>query len=110
MKHRYIYIIATLLIIGVTTLQSAEISDTTSILSSLNSETLQTSQDVRPRTLKECLEKGLQKNYSLRIIRNEEQMAANNATMENASSTMRSCNSRTPEECLVCIKRHNVTG
>ena len=48
MKHRYIYIIATLLIIGVTTLQSAEISDTTSILSSLNSETLQTSQDVRP--------------------------------------------------------------
>ena len=24
--------------------------------------------------------------------------------------TMRLCNSRTPEEYLVCIKRHNVTG
>ena len=24
--------------------------------------------------------------------------------------TMRSCNSLTPEEYLVCIKRHNVTG
>ena len=59
-------------------------NDTTSILSALHSETLQASENTRPSTLKECLEKGLQKNYSLRIIRNEEQMAANNATMENA--------------------------
>ena len=58
--------------------------DTTSILSTLNSETLQASKEARPLTLRECLEKGLNKNYSLRIIRNEEQMAANNATMENA--------------------------
>ena len=58
--------------------------DTTSILSTLHSETLQASKEARPQTLQECLEKGLNKNYSLRIIRNEEQMAANNATMENA--------------------------
>jgi outer membrane protein TolC len=59
-------------------------ADTTSILSTLHSETLQSTPEVQPATLKECLEKGLDKNYSLRIIRNEEQMAANNATMENA--------------------------
>ena len=59
-------------------------ADTTSILSTLHSETLQSTPEVQPTTLKECLEKGLDKNYSLRIIRNEEQMAANNATMENA--------------------------
>ena len=58
--------------------------DTISILSTLQSETLQSTPEVQPATLKECLEKGLDKNYSLRIIRNEEQMAANNATMENA--------------------------
>ena len=58
--------------------------DTISILSTLQSETLQSTLEVQPTTLKECLEKGLDKNYSLRIIRNEEQMAANNATMENA--------------------------
>ena len=58
--------------------------DTISILSTLQSETLQSTPEVQPTTLKECLEKGLDKNYSLRIIRNEEQMAANNATMENA--------------------------
>ncbi|MBR4312922.1 MAG: TolC family protein, partial [Bacteroidaceae bacterium] len=61
-----------------------ENNDTTSILSTLHSETLQASKDVRPLTLQECLEKGLNKNYSLRIVRNEEQMAANSATMENA--------------------------
>ena len=59
-------------------------SDTTSILSTLHSETLQASKEARPQTLQECLEKGLNKNYSLRIVRNEEQMASNNATMENA--------------------------
>ncbi len=58
--------------------------DSTNILATLHSETLQASENTRPSTLKECLEKGLAKNYSLRIIRNEEQMAANNATMENA--------------------------
>ena len=58
--------------------------DSSSILATLHSETLQASQNTAPVTLKECLERGLQKNYSLRIIRNEEQMAANNATMENA--------------------------
>ena len=35
-------------------------------------------------TLKECLELGLQSNYSLRIVRNEEQMATNDATWANA--------------------------
>ena len=109
MKQRYIYIAAALLTLGVTGVRSAFAgqlttdncqqtlhpeannsqfsifnSDTTSILSTLHSETLKASEDARPTTLKECLEKGLNKNYSLRIIRNEEQMAANNATMENA--------------------------
>ena len=32
-------------------------------------------------TLKECLEEGLQNNYSLRIIHNEEQISKNNATL-----------------------------
>lgn len=36
------------------------------------------------QTLKACLETGLSNNYSLRIVRNEEQMAANNATRANA--------------------------
>ena len=35
-------------------------------------------------TLKSCLEKGLQNNYSLRIIHNEEQVSKNNATPGNA--------------------------
>lgn len=35
-------------------------------------------------TLKECLEKGLQNNYSLRITHNEEQVSKNNATPGNA--------------------------
>ena len=34
-------------------------------------------------TLKSCLEKGLQNNYSLRIIHNEEQVSKNNATPGN---------------------------
>ena len=35
-------------------------------------------------TLKSCLEIGLEKNYSLRIVRNEEQTSKNNATLANA--------------------------
>lgn len=35
-------------------------------------------------TLKSCLEIGLEKNYSLRIVRNEEQISKNNATIANA--------------------------
>jgi outer membrane protein TolC len=95
MKHRYISIAAALLVCATQGMIAQEVStpsqgeqgwsaDTTSILSTLHSETLQSTPEVQPATLKECLEKGLDKNYSLRIIRNEEQMAANNATMENA--------------------------
>ena len=35
-------------------------------------------------TLKSCLEIGLEKNYSLRVVRNEEQISKNNATIANA--------------------------
>lgn len=35
-------------------------------------------------TLQECLKKGLENNYSLRISRNKEQIAHNNATLANA--------------------------
>lgn len=35
-------------------------------------------------TLKDCLEKGLLNNYSLRITRNEERVSRNNATLANA--------------------------
>ena len=95
MKQRYINIAAALLMCATQGMIAQEVStpsqgeqgwsaDTTSILSTLHSETLQSTPEVQPATLKECLEKGLDKNYSLRIIRNEEQMAANNATMENA--------------------------
>ena len=110
MRKRHIFVAATLLVLGVTgifarqqttdngqetnyseannfhlsSFNSQLPSDTTSILSTLHSETLKASKEVRPQTLRECLEKGLDKNYSLRIVRNEEQMAANNATMENA--------------------------
>lgn len=38
----------------------------------------------RVTTLKECLQKGLEKNYALRIVRNEEQVSRNNATLGNA--------------------------
>ena len=37
-------------------------------------------------TLKECLEEGLQNNYSLRIVHNEEQISKNNATLGNAET------------------------
>ena len=35
-------------------------------------------------TLKSCLEIGLEKNYSIRMVRNEEQISKNNATLANA--------------------------
>ena len=35
-------------------------------------------------TLKSCLELGLEKNYSIRMVRNEEQISKNNATIANA--------------------------
>ncbi|MDR2765262.1 MAG: TolC family protein [Tannerella sp.] len=35
-------------------------------------------------SLKQCIETGLERNYSIRIVRNEEQIAANNATRGNA--------------------------
>lgn len=90
MKYLYIYVAAALLFMGVQESRSEGVQsivapeDSTSILATLQSETLQSSKDAAPTTLQECLEKGLNKNYSLRIVRNEEQMAANNATMENA--------------------------
>ena len=37
-----------------------------------------------PYSLKSCIETGLVQNYSLRIVRNEEEMARNNATRANA--------------------------
>ena len=81
-KHFYIiYVVAVLFAMPAFAVVD---NDTTSILATLHSETLQATKDARPQSLKECLEKGLNKNYSLRIIRNQEQMSANNATMENA--------------------------
>ena len=35
-------------------------------------------------TLKSCLESGLEKNYSIRMVRNEEEISKNNATIANA--------------------------
>ena len=35
-------------------------------------------------TLKSCLETGLEKNYSIRLVRNQEQISKNNATVANA--------------------------
>jgi outer membrane protein TolC len=35
-------------------------------------------------TLKKCIETGLERNYSIRIIKNEEQISVNNATLGNA--------------------------
>ena len=35
-------------------------------------------------TLKSCLETGLEKNYSIRMVRNEEQISKNNASLGNA--------------------------
>ena len=82
-RHLYIiiYVVATLFTMPAFAIVD---NDTTSILATLHSETLQATKGARPQSLKECLEKGLNKNYSLRIIRNKEQMSANNATLENA--------------------------
>lgn len=41
-------------------------------------------QPVPTYTLKSCLEQGLLNNYSLRIVRNEEKISQNNATLANA--------------------------
>lgn len=41
-------------------------------------------QQVATYTLKSCLEKGIQNNYALQIVRNQEQIAQNNATLANA--------------------------
>ena len=38
----------------------------------------------QPITLKECIERGLENNFSLRMVRNKEQMATNNASWANA--------------------------
>lgn len=43
-----------------------------------------TALDLYAHTLKSCLEQGLLNNYSLRIVRNEEQVSKNNATLGNA--------------------------
>ena len=81
MKHLSKYVVSLVLALSATSLSA---QPNNSIFTSLHSETLQASKDPQSATLAECLEKGLDKNYSLRIIRNKEQMAANNATMENA--------------------------
>ena len=80
-QYLYIYVVAALFSMPAL---AVEDNDSTSILATLHSETLQDSKDAHPQSLRDCLEKGLNKNYSLRIIRNQEQMSANNATMENA--------------------------
>lgn len=41
-------------------------------------------QEAATYTLKSCLEKGLDNNYSLKIVRNDEQVTHNNATLANA--------------------------
>ena len=38
-------------------------------------------------TLKSCLETGLEKNYSIRLVRNQEQISKNNATIANADKS-----------------------
>jgi outer membrane protein TolC len=39
-----------------------------------------------PATLRECLETGLENNYAVRIVRNDEQITGNNATRANAGA------------------------
>ena len=67
MKGLFIYVVAALFAMPMLAIED---NDSTSILSTLHSETLQASKDASPQTLQECLEKGLNKNYSLRINRN----------------------------------------
>ncbi len=52
--------------------------------SSKDSQTSQSPKSSPTITLYECLERGLENNYSLRILRNEEQQAENNFTRANA--------------------------
>ncbi len=40
-----------------------------------------TAQPYNPSTLRECLEIGLENNYSVRIVRNDEQITDNNANL-----------------------------
>ena len=54
MKQLFIYVAAALFAMPAFAVEN---SDTTSILSTLHSETLQASKEARPQTLKECLEK-----------------------------------------------------
>ena len=42
------------------------------------------SQFQRMYTLKECLEEGIERNYSLKIVRNKQKISDNNATLGNA--------------------------
>lgn len=72
-------------------------------------------------TLKECLEKGLENNYSLRIVRNREQMAANNTGWANAgmlptatatasySGTLNNSDSEPREAGASKVSQRNVT-
>lgn len=52
---------------------------TTLLLASINSHAQE-----NVTTLKSCIERGLENNYSLRIIRNEEEIASNNLSWANA--------------------------
>ena len=56
MKRLFIYVVAALFAMPTF---AVEDNDTTSILSTLHSETLQASMNATPQTLQECLEKGL---------------------------------------------------
>mgnify|MGYP003298971443 CR=1 FL=1 len=47
-------------------------------------------------TLSQCLKKGLENNYSLRITRNEEEIAHNNATLANNTDTIPKINKTAP--------------
>lgn len=71
-------------------------------------------------SLQSCIDKGLEKNYSLKIVRNEENVASNNATIANAgylpevnlsagySGTLDNTNS-TARATGTVTKEHNVT-
>lgn len=52
------------------------------ILACVSTTVLHAQQDVY--SLKDCIEKGLENNYSIRIIRNEQQISDNNVTLGNA--------------------------
>ena len=54
------------------------------LLTILSLVTIAFSGNAQTYTLSQCLKKGLENNYSLRITRNEEEVAHNNATLANA--------------------------